>query len=100
MRLTTKVKRKKRNKSERILYVFILLILLAIPVCNVYTKAKLSETNIALEEIKNDIEEQENINDSLKMQISELASLDKIQDVATENGLTYENENITVVTND
>lgn len=100
MRLATKVKRKKRNKSERVLYVFILLILLAIPVCNVYTKAILSETNIALEEVKNDIEEQENINDSLKMQISELASLDKIQDVATENGLTYENENITVVTND
>ena len=74
--------------------------MLAIPVCNVYTKAILSESNIELEEIKSDIKEQENINDSLKMEISELASLDTIQTIAAENGLTYKNINIKVVTNE
>ena len=43
----------------------------------------LSESNIELESIKNDVKEQENLNESLKMQISELASLDTIQSVAS-----------------
>ena len=33
------------------------------------------------------------------MQINELASLDKIQEVAKEAGLTYNNDNIKVVDN-
>jgi len=87
-------------RGERAIYFTLALIALAIPVCNVYTKAILSESNIALEEKKSEIRKQEDINDSLKMEISELASLDTIQDVATEYGLTYQNENIKVVTND
>ena len=90
----------KNNKKEKLLIIVLTLIILAIPVCKVYTKSILSESNIALEEMKSDIKEQEGINESLEMQISELASLDKIQDVATENGLTYVNGNITVVTNE
>lgn len=93
-------KLKKKFRGERIIYFTIAVILLAIPVCNVYTKAILSESNIELEEIKSDIKEQENINDSLKMEISELASLDTIQTIAAENGLTYKNINIKVVTNE
>ena len=94
-------KKTKKNflRGEGIIWLTLALILLAIPVVNVYTKAILSESNIALEEIKNEIKTQENMNDSLKMQISELASLDKIQEVASENGLTYQNNNIKVVTN-
>ena len=102
--MANKVAKKKKKlrkifRGERAIYLTIALILLAIPVCNVYTKAILSESNIALEEIKSEIKTQENMNDSLKMQISELASLDKIQEVASENGLTYQNNNIKVVTN-
>jgi len=87
-------------RGERAIYFTLALILLAIPICNVYTKAMLSESNIALEEKKSEIRKQEDINDSLKMEISELASLDTIQNVATEYGLTYQNDNIKVVTND
>ena len=98
------VKKQKRLRKilrgERAIYLTLALILLAIPVCNVYTKAILSESNIALEEKKSEIRRQEDLNDSLKMEISELASLDTIQNVATEYGLTYQNENIKVVTND
>ena len=96
-----KVERKKKMfEQERTYWLIIALILFAIPVANVYTKAILSESNIALEEMKSDIKEQENINDSLKMEISELASLDTIQTIAAENGLTYQNGNIKVVTNE
>ena len=92
-------KKKKMFEQEKTYWIIILLIIFAIPVANVYTKAILSESNIALEEIKSEIKTQSNMNDSLKMQISELASLDKIQNVANENGLSYQNNNIKVVTN-
>lgn len=95
-----KKKIQKKLRGERVIYFTLALILLAIPVCNVYTKAILSESNIALEEMKSDIKEQESINESLKMEISELASLDTIQSVVTEKGLTYQNNNIKVVTNE
>lgn len=95
-----KQKIKKKIRGERAIYFTLALILLAIPVCNVYTKAILSESNIALEEIKSDIKEQENLNESLRMEISELASLDTIQIIAAEQELTYQNSNIKVVTNE
>lgn len=91
-------KKKKLFEQERTYWIIILLILFAIPVANVYTKAILSETNIELEEMKSKVQKQQNTNDSLKMEISELASLDKIQLVAQEDGLEYINENIIVVT--
>ena len=97
------VRKNKKNRifgKEKSYFIIILLILLAIPVCSVYTKAILSSSNIALEEIKSEIKEQESINEGLRMEISELASLDKIQTIAAEKGLTYENSNIKVVTNE
>ena len=51
------------------------------------------------QQLKNKIEEQSNINESLSMQINELASLDKIQEVAKNIGLSYNNDNIKVVNN-
>lgn len=99
--MSKEIKKKNRKptayKSEKIIWLIIGILLLAIPMCNVYVKAILSESNIALEEIRSDIEEQEGINESLKMEINELASLDKIQEVANEIGLTYNNNNVKVV---
>lgn len=95
-----KKKVKRKSTGEGLIYLILLLILLAIPICDVYTKAILSESNIALEEVKSDIKEQENLNNSLKMEISELASLDTIQEIADANGLTYKNGNIKVVANE
>ena len=89
----------KKIRGEYALFIANILVFLAIPVCSVYTKAMLSESNIELEAMKNDVKDQENLNESLKMQISELASLDTIQDVANEKGLVYKNGNILVVTN-
>jgi cell division protein FtsL len=103
--MANKVARKKRKlqnkfRGERVIYFTLALILLAIPVCNVYTKAILSETNIALEEIKSDIKEQEKLNESLRTEIDVLASYDAMQQIATENGLSYHNDNIKVVTSE
>lgn len=89
----------KKLRGEVSIVIAIVLTILAIPVSMVYTQAMLSESNIELEAMKSEVKEQENLNESLKMQISELASLDTIQDVANENGLVYSNGNIKVVTN-
>lgn len=102
--MANKEARKKRKmikklRGEASIVLAIILTLLAIPVSMVYTQAMLSESNIELEAMKSEVKEQENLNESLKMQISELASLDTIQDVANENGLVYTNGNIKVVTN-
>ena len=47
--------------------------------------------------IKKSIEEQENINSGLAMQVDELASLSNIQNIAKENGLVYNNDNIILI---
>ncbi len=87
-------KRVKILKGEKMIYTLILLAVISFPMATVFTKAKLSETNIALEQIKSKVSTQEGINESLSMQVDELASLDKIESVATEKGLSYNNNNI------
>lgn len=86
-------------KGEKILYFLLLLLVVAVPISNVFTKALLSESNIEVERLKNKISSQENMNESLSMQINELASLDKIQEVAKESGLNYNYDNIKIIKN-
>lgn len=90
-------KRYKILKGEKIIYVLLAILLVSIPVCNVFTKATLSKTNIEVERLRKDIEKQSGVNEGLTMKINELASLDKIQEVAKENGLSYYNDNIKVI---
>ena len=94
-----KTKKVKMYKGEKMIWLAILIMLLVIPITSVYTKAVLSESNIEVERLRNNIERQQSINESLSMKISELASLDKIQEVANEIGLHYNNDNIKVVAN-
>ena len=89
-----KTKTYKIYRGERLLIILIIFLLVTLPICTVLTKAVLSETNISVEQLKDKIEDQEGKNESLSMQIDELASLDKIQEVADEQGLSYNNTNI------
>lgn len=85
---------KVRLKGEKFVSILIVFALIAFPIATVLTKAVLSETNITLEKMKNEIKSQEEVNESLSMQVDELASLDKIEEVASEKGLSYNNSNI------
>lgn len=84
-------------RGEKIIYLMIFFLIIAMPLCIVLIKALLSESNIEVEQMKSKIEKQTDVNESLSMQIDELASLDKIQQVALEKGLSYNNENIKVI---
>ena len=76
-------------KGEKILYLLLILLVIAVPISNVFIKALLSESNIEVEQLKSKIDKQTNLNEGLNMQINELASLDKIQEVAKNIGLSY-----------
>lgn len=84
-------------RGEKLLYGLLFLLVVFVPISNVFTKALLSESNIEVEQLKNKIATQENLNESLSMQINELASLDKIQEVAKESGLSYNYDNLKIV---
>lgn len=92
-----KTKKLKLLKGEKFMYGLIIMLLLAIPMFNVYTSSLLSETNNEVEKLKNDIESQKLVNQSLTMQVDELASLENIQKIAEEYGLSYVNSNIKII---
>lgn len=92
-----KTKKLKLLKGEKFMYGLIIMLLLAIPMFNVYTSSLLSETNNEVEKLKNDIESQKLVNQSLTMQVDELASLENIQKIAEEYGLSYVNGNIKII---
>ncbi len=92
------MKKKKKSvtilKGERMLTFMILIALILFPIGTVLTKATLSETNISVEKLERKVSDQESVNESLSMQVDELASLDKIESVVSEKGLSYNNSNV------
>lgn len=93
-------KRLKMSKFERLLYIFTFVMVLITPFALVFSQATLSEINFEVEKAKKEITTQEKKNTSLVMKINELASLEKIQAVAKEQGLSYNNNNIKTITED
>ena len=88
------VKTVKMSKFERLIYTFALVLPISGPLTIVFSKATLSKINFEVEKTKKEISEQTKTNESLSMKINELASLDKIEEVAKEQGLSYNNDNI------
>ena len=93
-------KRLKMSKFERLIYTFTLVLVLLTPFALVFSQATLSEVNFEVEKLTKSIDTQEKKNESLTMKTNELASLEKIQQVAKEQGLTYNNKNIKSITED
>lgn len=91
MKKTTK---RKISKFENIVKLIALFLVVAGPVSIVFAKSSLSAVNYKLEKVKKGISIQEKTNESLDMKINELASLENIQEVIKEQGLTYNNNNI------
>ena len=90
-------KQVKMSRFERFLYTSAVFLLLASPISIVFSKATLAKVNFEVEQEKKKIEVQEKTNEGLAMTIDELASLTKIQEVAEEQGLSYNNNNIKTV---
>ena len=96
-----KVKKKyKISKFEKLIYSLAVFLLVISPISIVFSKATLSEINFEVEKQKKQIEEQKKTNESRAMTIDELASLTKIQEVAEQQGLSYNNSNIKTIIDD
>jgi cell division protein FtsL len=86
-------------RIEKLLMKLSILLLLLIPISNVFGMAMLSKNNLEVERLKKVIKEQTKKNQSLTMKINELQSFDNIQNVAKEEGLAYNSNNIKVIGN-
>jgi len=53
--------------------------------------------NIELQKMNSEVEKQEDTNQSLAMKINEMASLENIQTISKNLGLSYNNENIKTI---
>ncbi len=96
-----KVKKKvKISKFEKLIYTLAILLVVIAPVSIVFSKATLAKVNFEVEKQKKEIDAQKKTNESLAMTIDELASLTKIQEVAQQQGLSYNNNNIKTVVED
>ncbi len=96
---------KKNNRGEklrpldRFMITILFLLGVFVPVSIVFSQATLSKSNIEVERMQNEVNKQISSNQSLSMQVDELASLSNIQDIAKEYGLSYNNDNIIVIDN-
>ncbi len=84
----------KMGKFEKLLYAFTIVLLVISPFAIVFSQATLSKINFDVEKVKQQISTQEKKNESLSMKVNELASLDNIKEIAVEQGLSYNNNNI------
>ena len=93
-------KRLKMSKFEKFIYSLAIFLLVISPVSIVFSQSTLAKVNFEVEKQKKEISAQKKTNESLSMTIDELASLTKIQEVAEQQGLSYNNNNIKSVSNE
>jgi len=92
-------KKVKLFRIERMLIKVCTILLVIFPVTIVLSKAALSNMNLEVEVLKRQINTQKNSNESLTMKVNELKSLANIDAIAENEGLSYNSDNIIVITN-
>lgn len=90
-------KKRKLFRIERMLIKFCFVLLISFPIVSVLSKATLSHMNLEVEKLKGQITTQKNSNESLNMKVDELKSLANIEIVASSEGLSYNSDNIKVI---
>ena len=87
-------KKKGISKLEKFIYKSFVFMTVILIVGIIYSRAALGKINLEVQELSNIIKDEIEDNQSLVMKINEMVSLDKIQKVSNELGLTYNNDNI------
>ena len=96
--MTKRKNKKGLVKLEKRIYKFFTLTTIILVVGIIYSRATLGKINLEVQKLSGIIKSESEDNQSLVMKINEMVSLDKIQKVSTELGLTYNNNNIKSVT--
>ncbi len=84
-------------KLEKRIYKTFVFITIFLILGIIYSKATLAKINLEIQDLSGTIKEEIEDNQSLAMRINEMVSLEKIQQVSDELGLTYNNKNIKTV---
>lgn len=92
-------KKKKRGitRGEKMLYKLSTFMVIFLVIGIILSKSSLSQINVELQKLENQVANKSDANQSLVMKINEMVSLEKIKHISNEQGLTYNNENIKTV---
>lgn len=93
-----KKSKKKGNRFQKFVYRSFVALSVILVISIVFSQISLSKINLEVEKLKVKVGEQENINQSLNMKINEMASLENINEISNDLGLSYNNDNIKTVT--
>ena len=94
-----RAKKKTFTKLDTTLYLFATISLLCIFLVKIFGGAEVSHLNMNIEKVKYSINEQSKKNESLTMKVNELKSLANIDVIAESEGLSYNSDNVIVITN-
>ena len=87
----------KKYRREKVLYRCFVVATIFLVVGIIYSRAILGKINLEIQELSDIIKEESDDNQSLAMKINEMVSLDKIRAVSSEQGLSFNNNNIRTV---
>ncbi len=93
-------KNKKKKKSQvlaNFIYKLCIFIIVLLIIGIVFSQTTIAKINIEVQELSKKQKQQQNINESLSIKIDEMTSLDRIQKVCEEYGLSYNSENIKTI---
>ena len=94
-----KNKKKSRFLSaiERFMYKLCIVVIILLIVFIVFSETKIAQLNIEVQKLENEVVEQQKVNASLEMKIDEMTSLDNINHISEEFGLSYNSDNIKTI---
>ncbi len=94
-----KDKKKSRFLSaiERFMYKLFIVMIIFLIVAIVFSETKIAQINIEVQRLEKEVVEQKKVNDSLEMKIDEMTSLDNINEISQEFGLSYNSDNIRTI---
>ena len=95
--MNKKKKKKGVTKGEKMLYRLSTFMVIFLVIGIILSKSSLSQINVELQKLENQVANKSDENQSLVMKINEMVSLEKIKHISNEQGLTYNNENIKTV---
>lgn len=96
--MTKRKNKKGLERLEKRIYKCFVLTTVILVIGIIYSRATLGKINLEVQKDSGIIKNKAEYNQSLVMKINEMVSLDKIQKVSAELGLTYDNNNIKSVT--
>lgn len=95
--MNKKKKKKGITRGEKMLYKLSTFMVIFLVIGIILSKSSLSQINVELQKLENQVANKSDENQSLVMKINEMVSLEKIKHISNEQGLTYNNENIKTV---